>query len=145
MPPTTPSSSNGRSSVEFHRPNSEFIMTHTIPPTTSEHGHSIVRPPFHYHIYQSERFHVVSGEGTFRKGTGREPWITLSSVPGGQSTAGVNAGVYYKFENASKTDPQVIDIQLDPEAYESEQRFFRNFFGHMDDCRRPRCSRVFFS
>lgn len=29
----------------------------------------------------------------------------------------------------------MVDIQLDPEDYENEQRFFRNFFGYLDDCK----------
>lgn len=33
-----------------------------------------------------------------------------------------------------------MDIQLDPEDYENEQRFFRNFFGYLDDCKRTRTS-----
>jgi hypothetical protein len=59
-PPRTNNASNnpiiyegGLSSVKFHAPNSQFIMTHTLPPTTPENGTSIIEPPFHYHIYQS--------------------------------------------------------------------------------------------
>jgi hypothetical protein len=32
----------------------------------------------------------------------------------------------------------VVDVQLNPEDYESEQRFFRNFFGYLDDCRKSK-------
>jgi len=113
-------------------------MTHSIPPTTPEHGPSILQPPFHYHVRQTEYFHIVSGEGAFWKGIGSEPWTTLSAVPEGRSTASVPPRTYHKFENASKTESLVVDVQLDPENYESEQRFFRNFFGYLDDCRKAK-------
>jgi len=144
-PPRTNTASNnpitfedGRSSVHFHPPHSEYAMTHTIPPTTTEHGASLVQPPFHYHISQTEHFKVVSGEGTFWKGIGTEPWAILSSAPGKQATGSVGPKTYHKFENSSKTEPLVVNVQLDPEDYENEQRFFRNFFGYLDDCRRTK-------
>ncbi|KIV78420.1 hypothetical protein PV11_10140 [Exophiala sideris] len=127
---------DGRSSVQFHSRSSEYMMTHTIPPTTQDHGASLVQPPFHYHIYQTERFRVRAGTATFWRGIGSAPWITLSAEPGKPSTGQVGPGRYHKFENASKTQDLVIDVQLDPEDYEREQKFFRNFFGYLDDCRK---------
>lgn len=112
-------------------------MTHTIPPTTSEHGPSILQPPFHYHVSQTEHFRIVSGEGKFWKGIGSDPWTTLSATAS-TTTASIPPKRYHKFENASKTDPLVLDVQLNPEDYESEQRFFRNFFGYLDDCRKAK-------
>lgn len=111
-------------------------MTHTLAPTTPEHGPSILQPPFHYHIYQTEHFHVVSGSGKFWRGIGTEPFAILSSAPGAQATASIEAGRYHRFENASTTEPLIVEVQLDPEDYASEQRFFRNFFGYLDDCTR---------
>lgn len=144
-PPRTNNTANnpiryddGRSSVTFRAPGSEYIMTHRIPPTTQEHGLSIVAPPHHYHIYQDEYFHVQSGIGNFYRGFDKEPFAVLSGQPGAQSTSGVKAGVFHKFENASQTDDLVVDIHLTPETYENEQRFFRNFFGYLDDCRRTK-------
>lgn len=32
----------------------------------------------------------------------------------------------------------MLDIQLAPEDYENEQRFFRNFFGYLDDCKKSK-------
>jgi len=129
---------DGRSSVRFHSRNSGYMMTHTIPPTTPEHGPSLVQPPFHYHIYQTENFRVRSGTATFWRGIGSEPWTILAAEPGKQSTGQVGPRRYHKFENASKTQDLVIDVQLDPEDYEREQKFFRNFFGYLDDCRKSR-------
>lgn len=75
-----------------------------------------------------------SGAGNFFKGLDPKPF-TLSSDKGFNRTASIPAGRYHRFENASKTEKLVVDIQLDPEAYDSEERFFRNFFGYLDDCK----------
>lgn len=150
-PPRTNNASNnpiiyegGLSSVTFHEPDSKFIMTHRLPPTTPENGVSIIQPPFHYHIYQSENFNLQSGSGYFYCGTSPKPIITLSDAPGAPRTATIPAGRYHRFENASKTDDLVVDIHLTPESYENEQRFFRNFFGYLDDCKKAKKSPSFF-
>jgi len=125
---------NGRSVVEFHGPDSNYIMTHTLPPTTPEHGVSVLEPPFHYHIHQLEKFHVRSGAGRFWKGLDPEPFI-LSAAPGEQANAMIPKSTYHRFENSSETENLVIDIHLTPESYEGEVQFFRNFFGYLDDCK----------
>jgi mannose-6-phosphate isomerase-like protein (cupin superfamily) len=141
-PPRTNNTTNnpivyddGRSSVTFAKPGSDYIMTHRIPPTTKQHGISIVAPPFHYHIYQDEYFQVQSGKGHFYRGVDPKPFAILSDEPDGQRTASVKAGRYHRFENATEDRDLVVDIQLAPESYEAEVRFFRNFFGYLDDCR----------
>ncbi|KAI1612437.1 hypothetical protein EDD36DRAFT_236740 [Exophiala viscosa] len=142
LPPRTDNATNnpiiyeqGKSSVNFHAPDSQYVMTHTIPATDSENfaGVSIIQPPFHYHIYQKEYFQLQKGIATIFLGTDPNPFATLTED--GQKTATVPAGRYHRFENASKTDDLVIDIHLTPESYENEQRFFRNFFGYLDDCK----------
>lgn len=135
---------DGRSSVSFHEPDSEYCMTHTIPPETAEHGLSILTPPFHYHMYQDERFYVRQGAGNFYCGLGSTPSAVLSSASGQPRTTTIPAGRYHRFENASKTEDLVVDINLAPEAYESEQQFFRNFFGYLDDCRKAGAAPSFF-
>lgn len=134
----------GRSSVTFREPNSEYCMTHTIPPETEGHGPSVVTPPFHYHIYQDERFRVRKGVGNFYRGLASTPYAVLSGESGKPSTAMVEAGRYHRFENASKTEDLVVDIHLAPESYEGEQRFFRNFFGYLDDCNKAKAAPSFF-
>lgn len=148
----------GRSSVTFRGPGSDYIMTHEIPPDSDANGGvSIITPPFHYHVHQNEFFRVTRGTGNFYMGLDPEPFAVLSapspspSSPPASSattttttnnndssknTARVPRGRYHRFENASRTDPLVVDIHLSPEAYEDEQRFFRNFFGYLDDCKR---------
>lgn len=135
---------NGRSSVTFRRPNSDYCMTHVIPPVSAQNGVSIITPPFHYHIYQDEFFRVQSGLGHFYRGLAPAPFAVLSGAPGQQSTATVQAGRYHRFENASQTEDLVVDVHLAPESYESEQRFFRNFFGYLDDCKKNKVAPSFF-
>ncbi|KAL0945033.1 uncharacterized protein CTRU02_202920 [Colletotrichum truncatum] len=142
LPPRTNNAANnpvlyerGKSSVTFSAPGSEYIMTHRIPPTSRENGVSIIQPPFHYHIYQDEFFRIQSGKGNFYRGVEPKPFTTLSNAPGHPTTASVKAGTYHRFENATDTEDLVVDIHLTPESYENEQRFFRNFFGYLDDCK----------
>lgn len=142
---------NGRSSVTFRKPDSDYLMTHVIPPESKENGVSIITPPFHYHIYQDEFFRVQKGIGNFYRGLDTKPFAVLSAPsssssdePGVKSTATIQAGRYHRFENASKTEDLVVDIHLAPEAYESEQRFFRNFFGYLDDCKTAGLAPSFF-
>lgn len=123
----------GRSSVHFHAPESSFVMTHRIPPTTKEHSFSIIQPPFHLHVYQDEFFNVQSGSGRFYKGIDPKPFAILSAD--GNRKAWIPAGRYHRFENASETEDFVVDVHLTPESYENEQKFFRNFFGYLNDCR----------
>lgn len=141
-PPRTNNAANnpiiydqGRSSVTFRGPDNEYIMTHRIAPTTATHGVSIVAPPHHYHVYQNEYFHVQSGIGNFYRGFDKTPFAILSGTEGSQKTASVKAGQFHRFENASQTEDLVVDIHLAPGTYEGEERFFRNFFGYLDDCR----------
>lgn len=135
---------DGRASVTFAAPGSKYIMTHRLPPTTKAHGTSIIEPPFHYHIHQDEFFQVQSGRGNFFRGLASEPFATLSAAPGAQSKASVEAGRYHRFENASDVEDLVVDIHLTPESYESEQCFFRNFFGYLDDCKTAGTAPSFF-
>jgi len=109
-------------------------MTHTLPPTLKGNEPTIIQPPFHYHIHQSERFYIQSGKGKFFKGLDPSGFY-LSGDGQHPRTAIIPAGRYHRFENASQSENLVVDIQLDPESYENEQRFFRNFFGYLDDCK----------
>ncbi|EXJ79533.1 hypothetical protein A1O3_07812 [Capronia epimyces CBS 606.96] len=149
LPPRTNNAANnpiiyekGLSSVKFHAPESKYVMTHQIPPTGGENGDSVITPPFHYHIYQDEYFYLQKGTAIIFRGLDPNPFATLSED--GQRTATIPAGRYHRFENASKTDDLVIDIHLTPESYENEQRFFRNFFGYLDDCKSAKTAPSFF-
>jgi mannose-6-phosphate isomerase-like protein (cupin superfamily) len=140
-PPKTHNASNsltiyedGTSSVEYHSLGSKYMMTHTIPPTHPQSGPSIIQPPFHYHIYQTEHFQVLSGTANMYFGLNPKPSAILSS--GKRSTASLGPQRYHRFENASSSEVLKINISLEPEEYENESRFFRNFFGYLDDCKK---------
>ncbi|KAK0118324.1 hypothetical protein ONS95_012617 [Cadophora gregata] len=128
----------GIASVEFHAPNSKYIMTHQLPPNASGKEPSILQPPFHLHIYQIEYFNLRSGTGNFYLGLDPKPFVTVSEEPDAPKTVTIPAGRYHRFENASETEKLVLDIHLTPEAYENEQKFFRNFFGYLDDCKKSK-------
>ncbi|KAH6716714.1 hypothetical protein BKA61DRAFT_309669 [Leptodontidium sp. MPI-SDFR-AT-0119] len=144
-PPRTNNATNnpiiyegGLSSMKFHAPGSQFIMTHQLPPVSPKNGTTIIQPPFHFHIYQTEYFNLRSGTGHLYLGIDPKPFITLSDKPDAPRTASIPAGRYHRFENASKTEDLVVDVHLTPEDYENEQRFFRNFFGYLDDCKKAK-------
>ncbi|EME41388.1 hypothetical protein DOTSEDRAFT_73716 [Dothistroma septosporum NZE10] len=127
---------NGTSSVQYHnKRHNSYMMTHTIPPAHPKDRPSIIQPPLHYHIYQTEKFHVQQGTANMFFGLSPKPSAILSAQ-GANSSAILGPCRYHRFENASSTEDLKIDIQLDPEDYENEQRFFRNFFGYLDDCKR---------
>ncbi|KAL9051192.1 MAG: hypothetical protein Q9162_006170 [Coniocarpon cinnabarinum] len=132
---------DGAASLRWNGPDQKYAMTHTLPPRNVNVSApaSLVQPPLHYHIYQTEHFHVSSGTGNFFIGLDREPTHVLGST-GVKSAASVSNGRYHRFENASTTEPLVVDIRLDPQDYENEQRFFRNFFGYLDDCRKAKAA-----
>lgn len=138
---------NGRSSVTFRKPGSDYLMTHVIPPADNKDdgGVSIITPPFHYHLHQDEYFRVQKGTGHFYLGVDPTPFAVLSSSSDinkrtTTTTTTIPRGRYHRFENASPAEDLVVDIHLAPEAYEAEQRFFRNFFGYLDDCKRARAT-----
>ncbi|USW52955.1 Putative rmlC-like cupin domain superfamily, rmlC-like jelly roll protein [Septoria linicola] len=128
---------NGTSSVQYHAKGSQYMMTHTIPPTKPGEEPSIIQPPLHYHIYQKETFNVIAGQAHLFFGLDPLPSAVLSAS-GPSSTAVLGPMRYHRFENSSKTETLKINIQLDPEDYENESRFFRNFFGYLNDCKRAK-------
>lgn len=127
---------DGASALEFHAAGSDYVLRNTHPPW-DDNKPSIVVPPLHYHIKQTEHFKIVSGECHLFKDTDLHPWKTLSADESdGPKTASIPPETYHTIHNASKTKPLVLDVKLTPEGYEAEQRFFRTFFGYVDYCRR---------
>ncbi|KAM6527600.1 hypothetical protein FALCPG4_008656 [Fusarium falciforme] len=135
---------NGASALEFRAAGSQYILRNTHPPFNKD-SPSIMVPPVHYHIFQAEHFRIVSGEcHLFRHSTDRV-WKTLSAKdPKAEKTATISKKIYHTINNASTTEPLVLDVNLTPEDYEGEQRFFRNFFGYLDDCRKAEQAPSFF-
>ncbi|KAH6874683.1 hypothetical protein B0T10DRAFT_532824 [Thelonectria olida] len=128
---------DGASSLEFRKSSeSEYLIRNMHPPFDKKNP-SIVTPPFHIHIHQTEHFRIVSGTCHLFKDTADKPWKTLSAKdPDAPKTASIPPKTYHTINNASETEPLVIDVSLTPEDVEAEERFFRNFFGYLDDCRK---------
>lgn len=123
----------GRSALEFRSQDAEYTLRNTHPPMDKEG--SIMIPPHHYHINQSEHFLIVSGTVNLFRGLSPKPWKVLSAEGGAEKKASIPKKTYHRLENASSTEPLVVDVHLSPIEYENEQRFFRNFFGYLDDCK----------
>ena len=121
---------DGKAIIEFHGPNQPIEMTHTVPP-----GDTVMKPPLHYHIRQVEIFRALSGTGNFYLGMDKEPTVVLKP---GEGTVEIPRARYHRFENASTTEDFVVGVQLDPEDDVLEQRFFRNFMGYLDDCKKAK-------
>jgi hypothetical protein len=58
------------------------------------------------------------------------------ATPARRTTAVVPRMTYHSFQDASATEPLVIDVNLPPGDFEREGRFFRNFFDYLDDCKK---------
>jgi len=128
---------DGASSLEFRKSSPEDYLLRNMHPPWDTKKPSIMVPPFHFHIYQTEHFRIVSGSCHLFKDTATKPWKTLSADdPNGVKTASIPPNTYHTINNASTTEPLVIDVSLTPEDVEGEERFFRNFFGYLDDCRK---------
>lgn len=92
-------------------------------------GDSLANPPYHFHQYQTETFHVE--KGVFRatvEGT------TTDISPGNDIT--ITPGLYHKYVNGSDTESLIVSVRLDPEERERDEAFFRNLYCYLDDCRK---------
>lgn len=118
----------GRAQQHFHDTASQYMVTDIMPATTSKHGRSFFNPPLHFHAHQTEDFEVVSGIGRWYL-DGR----TVLAEKAGK--VHIPQGVFHRFENASETgEDLVVSFRLDEQDFMAEERFFRNFFGYIDDC-----------
>lgn len=117
---------DGRSFQEFHEPDSKYMMTHSLPPAKIK---SFFAPPMHYHMYQTEYFEVFSGKGR---------WYLSGESKVYEKGEIVKIPVWqpHCFENADSDNELLVGIRLDPRDYVMEVRFFRNFFGYLEDCRK---------
>jgi hypothetical protein len=49
----------------------------------------------------------------------------------------VPTGAFHSYENASETgEDLVVSLRLNEQTWVTEERFFRNFFGYLDDVRK---------
>lgn len=99
-------------------------MTYTFPS-----GETILKPPYHWHMFQSKTFDVVSG-------------VMLATVDGvdkkvrpGESLK-ITPCTFYKVSADPGEEPLIVNISLDPLHRTRDEAFFRNMFGYLDDCRK---------
>lgn len=121
---------DGRAYQKFHSPSQQYMVTDLMPATTTEHGRSYFNPPLHFHMYQTEDFEVISGVGRW--------WLdgeTILLKKGEKIHIPMNA--FHRFENASEDgEGLVVSFRLDKQDWEMEERFFRNFFGYLEDVKK---------
>ncbi|PWY91699.1 hypothetical protein BO94DRAFT_377632 [Aspergillus sclerotioniger CBS 115572] len=133
---------DGRSSVAFYPPDTDdnYVFRTTLPPRTSNSSTSILEPPLHYHTYQTETFRIVKGSIYLYRGLDPKPWKQLTAnntttTTEAELTATIQPKTYHRLQNASATEELIFDVRLAPVNHAIEERFFRNFFGYLDDCR----------
>lgn len=51
-------------------------------------------------------------------------------------TVFIPAGVYHWFSNASETQSLVVDVGLNGDTRDRDERFFRNLYSYLEDCNR---------
>lgn len=118
---------DGHAEMIFYNPSAPYMMTNVIPP-----GESFFNPPLHLHLFQTELFHIQSGTAAFfLQPSSKNPGPTMVTAGG---TIHIPRRAYHRFENGSKTEKLVIDLRLDPQRWDVEECFFRNFFGYLEDC-----------
>ena len=117
---------DGKSNLSFSnslgRP-SDFMTQTQLP------GRTMPDPPYHWHIYQTEYFHVVSGSI-------RVTVDGVEKIASPDDNMVITPGVHHMFSNASSTEALVVQISLAPFSRARDKSFFRNLFGYFDDCRK---------
>ncbi|KAJ4386401.1 hypothetical protein N0V93_009296 [Gnomoniopsis smithogilvyi] len=116
---------------EFFQRGTEYFGRQVVPPDNkfSDGTPSFMAPGSHYHLLQTETFHVESGEGIWYLG---DRVITLKA--GDDIT--IPRFIGHRFENMpGSTKPLSILYRYDAQRYDMERRFFCNALTYLDDCR----------
>lgn len=117
---------DGATEIQFLDQTTDFPYSMRI---HQKPGHSLANPPYHYHQYQTETFHVE--EGVFRATVeGR-----TTDVSSGNDIT-IAPGLYHGYVNGSDTEPLTVSVRLDPEERDRDEAFFRNLYCYLDDCRK---------
>jgi mannose-6-phosphate isomerase-like protein (cupin superfamily) len=117
---------DGRSSVEFKPPSDRYLVINRWPParTASDavpgQAKCALSPPPHWHYYQKETFHILSGTAKFML-EGEQILLRAGEV------IEIPAGVFHTFCNASLTEEMVVEFMLEPGTRERDEGFFSKF------------------
>lgn len=116
---------------KFHSADNRYFVTHCIPDKKS-----MFNPPLHLHLFQNEYFSVREGTGLWHLPTNTDASRRQQIKRPGDEPIFLPKGQFHRFENVSPSEKLVVDIQIDPETMPrgTEERFFRNFFGYLEDC-----------
>ncbi|KAI9888195.1 MAG: hypothetical protein M1820_010239 [Bogoriella megaspora] len=132
--PVTLADSNSRSAFQFYPADAPYSVKQWCPP-----GSRIMNPLLHIHHSQDEYFNIESGTGIWHMPNHNDPLkrrITISASEAKteeERKVLVPLGEYHTFE-AIGDEVLVIEAKYDGPDYETEERFFRNFFCYLNDC-----------
>lgn len=109
----------GRSSIEFKAPTDRYLVVNRWPPSSSEANRNIaLRPPLHWHLHQTETFHVL-------KGTAEFVWDGRKVIKNAGDVITIPAKAIHTFCNSSQSEELVIEFVLEPQWRERDEAFFR--------------------
>jgi quercetin dioxygenase-like cupin family protein len=114
---------SGHSSVTFKSPSDSYLVINRWPPASSAaqtipgQAKCALSPPPHWHRYQKETFHVLSGTGRFML----EGEYILAKKG---DIVEIPPGAFHTFCNASLTEEFVVEFGLEPGIRERDERFF---------------------
>ncbi len=120
---------DGRSSIEFKPPSNRYLVVNRLPPAgapddevaggggASIKANGALAPPLHWHVSQTETFHVLQGTAQFTLDGRRH-------VARAGDTVTINPGVFHTFRNASGREELVVEFVLEPRARERDEAFF---------------------
>lgn len=118
---------DGRSSIEFKSPSDKYLVINRWPPASSDEetipgqAKCALSPPLHWHHYQKETFHVLSGIGKF--------WVEGKDVLVGKGgIVEIPPITFHTFCNASKTEELVVEFTLQPSTRERDEAFFSEYY-----------------
>jgi len=91
-------------------------------------GHSVISPLYHWHLNQVEYFYVEKGS-MIMKIDEKEHVVTAKS-----GIIEVKPGVYHNFDIDPNSEEDLVFVVCGEPEDGLTEKFFRNFFGYLEDC-----------
>lgn len=123
---------DGASSIEFKAPSDQYLVVNRWPPAASEEqtvpgqAKCALSPRLHWHYYQKETFHILSGTARFVLEEDQ-----LLATAG--DTVNIPAGAFHTFCNASTTEAMEVEFTLEPSTRKKDEAFFSGCFSRHCD------------
>lgn len=100
--------------------------------------HPVISPLYHWHLNQVEYFHVEKGSMCM-KIDGKERIVTPKD-----GVIEIKPGVYHNFDMDPTSDDDLVFVACGEPEDGLTEKFFRNFFGYLDDCQKNKiCPSIF--